>query len=220
MRGALAGLIVAVWLALPAAAAGPPEPLIETPALAERVGSGDLPPVAERVPKEPLVIDLAARKREPGLPGGTLRMFVTRSKDVRYMAAYGYARLVGYDSDYQLVPDLLRDVTVSADGRSVTLHLRRGHKWSDGHPFTTEDLRYWWEDVALNPDLSPGGPPVEMLAVGRKPRVEVIDEVTIKYTWIVPNPLFVPTLARARPVYIYRPAHYMKQVHAGYADPE
>ena len=220
MRGALTGLIAALWLALPAAAGGAPERLIETPALAERVASGDLPPIAERVPEEPLVVDLAAKKREPGLPGGTLRMFVTRSKDVRYMAAYGYARLVGFNDDYELVPDLLRDVTVSEDAKSITLHLRRGHKWSDGHPFTTEDLRYWWEDVALNQELSPSGPPVELLAVGRKPTVEVIDEVTIKYTWIVPNPLFLPALARARPVYIYRPAHYMKQFHAGYADPE
>ncbi len=218
-RGAaLAGLFAALWLALPVAAGGAPERLIETPFLAERVASGELPPVAGRVPGEPLVVDLAGRNREPGLHGGTLRMFVTRSKDIRYMAAYGYARLVGYDSDYRLAPDLLRGFTVSADARSVTLYLRRGHKWSDGHPFTTEDLRYWWEDVALNRELSPAGPPVEMLAVGRKPKVEVIDEVTIRYTWIVPNPQFLPALARARPVYIYRPAHYMKQFHADYAD--
>ena len=213
-------LAFAALLAVAGPAAGPAAAaqFIETPALVERVGSGDLPSIAERVPAEPLVVDLVATKRTPGLSGGTLRMFVTRSKDVRYMAAYGYSRLVGYGPDYKLTPDLLRDVTVSEDGKSITLHLRRGHKWSDGQPFTTEDLRYWWEDVALNPTLSPGGPPVEMLAVGRKPKVEVIDEVTIKYTWIVPNPLFLPALARARPVYIYRPAHYMKQFHADYAD--
>jgi peptide/nickel transport system substrate-binding protein len=194
--------------------------LIETPSLVERVASGELPPIAGRVPQEPLVVDLAATKRELGLPGGTLRMFVTRAKDIRYMAAYGYARLVGYDSRYRLMPDLLRDATTSEDGRSVTLHLRRGHKWSDGQPFTTEDFRYWWEDVALNPELSPGGPPVEMLTGGTRPTVEVIDEVTIKYTWNVPNPLFLSALARARPVYIYTPAHYMKQFHVKYADPE
>jgi peptide/nickel transport system substrate-binding protein len=213
-------LALALAMVLAFAGSAAPAGLIETPALAQRVASGDLPPIAGRVPAEPLVVDLAARKRVPGLSGGTLRMFVTRPKDVRYMAAYGYTRLVGYDSDYNLVPDLLRDVTVSPNGKSITLHLRRGHKWSDGHPFTTEDLRYWWEDVALNPDLSPGGPPVEMLALGRKPRVKVIDEVTITYTWIVPNLLFLPTLAKARPVYIYRPAHYLKQFHADYADPE
>lgn len=219
MSSLVPALALLLAMSFPAAAAAAGD-LIETPALAERVASGELPPVAERVPGEPLVVDLAARNRAPGVSGGTFRMFVTRAKDVRYMAAYGYARLIGYDADYQLVPDLLRDLTVSEDGKSVTLHLRRGHKWSDGQPFTTEDFRYWWEDVALNPDLSPGGPPVEMLADGAMPTVEVIDEVTIRYTWPAPNPLFLPALARARPVYIYRPAHYMKQFHAKYADAE
>jgi peptide/nickel transport system substrate-binding protein len=212
-------LILALTCLLALAAPAGAAPLVETPALAERVAAGGLPPVGQRVPDEPLVVDLAAKGREPGVHGGTLRMFVTRPKDVRYLAAYGYARLVGYDARYDLVPDLLRAVSTSGDGRAVTLHLRRGHKWSDGHPFTTEDFRYWWEDVALDPDLSPGGPPVEMLVYGQPPAVEVIDTVTIRYTWAAPNPLFLPSLARARPVYIYRPAHYMKQFHGKYADP-
>ncbi|HUS52455.1 MAG TPA: ABC transporter substrate-binding protein [Thermohalobaculum sp.] len=216
MRAFVLVLASVIAFAIPAAATD----LIETPSLVERVASGELPPIAERVPQEPLVADLAASKRELGRSGGTLRMFVTRAKDIRYMAAYGYARLIGYDSAYRLAPDLLRDITVSEDGKSITLHLRRGHKWSDGQPFTTEDFRYWWEDVAQNPDVSPGGPPVEMMAGGLMPTVEVIDAVTIKYSWIMPNPLFLPALAMARPVYIYSPAHYMKQFHARYTDSE
>ena len=210
--------LAAIALALPASANG--LRLIETPTLAtSTLAGGALPPIEERVPAEPLIVDLAARGREPGRHGGTIRMFVSRSKDVRYMAAYGYARLVGYGADYTLQPDLLRDVRVEDHGRKVIFHLRRGHKWSDGAPFTTEDLRYWWEDVALNEALSPAGPPVEMLVDGQPPVVEVIDEVTISYTWPAPNPRFLPTLAQARPVYIYRPAHYMKRYHEDYADP-
>ena len=211
----LATLLATIMLATSPAIA---RDLTETSSLEADIAEGKLPSIDARIPAEPLVVDLAARGRTPGLHGGTMRMFVTRSKDVRYMAAYGYARLVGYDADYNLVPDILRDFEVSPDGRSITLHLRRGHKWSDGHPFTTEDLRYWWEDVAQNDALSPDGAPVEMLAVGRPPRVEVIDEVTIRYTWVVPNPQFLPALAKARPMYIYRPAHYMKQYHSDYAD--
>jgi len=211
-------LALACLLALAAPAAA--RQMIETPALQDRVARGELPPVDARVPEEPLIVDLSAKGRIPGVPGGTLRTFVTRAKDVRYMSAYGYARLVGFDSSYEIVPDLLRDVTVSEDGRAITLHLRRGHKWSDGQPFTTEDFRYWWEDVAMDPDVSPGGPPVELMAMGALPVVEVIDEVTIRYTWPEPNPMFLPSLAQARPVYIYRPAHYMKQFHARYADPD
>ena len=215
----LAFPLLALLLAIPATDARADD-YVETPMLAERVESGDLPPVAARLPDEPLVVDLEAKGREYGTHGGNLRMFMSRAKDVRYMAVYGYARLVGYNSDYALVPDLLRDVTVSEDGREITLHLRRGHKWSDGHPFTTEDLRYWWEDIALNEDLTPAGPPVDILGAGGRPEVEVIDEVTIRYAWPVPNPLFLPALARARPLYIYAPAHYLRQFHADYADPE
>ncbi|MEM7424016.1 MAG: ABC transporter substrate-binding protein, partial [Pseudomonadota bacterium] len=195
-------------------------PLIETLGLAQDVQpDGSLPAIGERIPTEPLVVDMEARGRESGLHGGTMRMFVSRSKDIRYMSAWGYSRLVGYDENYDLAPDLLRDFEVSADGRAITFHLRRGHRWSNGTPFTTEDLRYWWEDVALNEELSPSGPPVELLVEGQPPSVTVLDAVTIEYRWHKPNPQFLPALARARPVYIYRPSKYLKKYHANYEDP-
>lgn len=195
-------------------------PLKENLLIAHQVKpEGDLPPIRERVPHEPLIVDMESRKRKPGLHGGELKMFVSRSKDVRYMAVWGYTRLIGYNEKYELVPDVLKSFEVSPDGQVFTFRLRKGHRWSDGHPFTTEDLRYWWEDVALNKALSPSGPPVEMLAGGLPPKVTVIDDVTIRYEWQRPNPHFLPALARARPVYIYRPAHYMKKYHKKYADP-
>ncbi|MEM7499234.1 MAG: ABC transporter substrate-binding protein [Pseudomonadota bacterium] len=191
-------------------------PPLETPMLAERVEAGELPSVAERLPAEPLVVDLGAKGREPGQHGGRITTFVSRAKDVRYMAAWGYARLVGYDESYALVPDILKDVEVSADGKTYTFHLREGHRWSDGHPFTTEDFRFWWEDAANNDEISPKGPPVELLVDGEPPEVTVIDETTVAYRWPKPNPRFLPALAQARPIYIYLPAHYMKQYHAGF----
>ncbi len=215
---ALAALILALLPALLPAGLARAGEWIETPSLAEAVAEGQVPPVAERLPETPQIRDLAAMGREPGRHGGLIRMFVTRSKDVRYMTVYGYARLVGYDESYALVPDILRDVEVSPDGRAVTLHLRPGHRWSDGHPFTTEDFRYWWEDIVNNENLSSKGPPVELLIKGAAPEVEVIDEVTIRFTWPMPNPRFLPALARARPVYIYAPAHYLKGFHADYTD--
>lgn len=210
MTRLLAALILAV-LALPATAG------TESPLLAPRVAQGLLPQMAERLPEEPLVVDLALKGRETGRPGGTLRMFITRPRDIRYMVVYGYARLVGYDQNYELRPDILRAVEVE-EGRIFTFHLRKGHRWSDGHPFTTEDFRYWWEDVANNPDLSPGGVPEVMLADGHPPEVTVIDETTIRYAWPVPHPRFLNALAQARPPFIYRPAHYLKQFHARYRD--
>ena len=192
---------------------------VEPPALAERVQAGELPPVAERLPRRPRVTWLEAIGREPGRHGGRLRMLMSRAKDVRLMVVYGYARLVGYDEKLNLVPDLLQRVEVE-DERVFTLHLRPGHRWSDGHPFTSEDFRYYWEDIANHDELSPSGPPRELLAGGVAPRFEVVDETTVRYSWDSPNPFFLPALAGARPVYIYAPSHWLQRFHARYADRE
>lgn len=199
---------------------GPPGfAYVEPPTLAERVRAGALPPVGERLPRRPLVTRLEAIGRAPGRHGGRLRMLVSRAKDVRLMVVYGYARLVGYDQNLALVPDLLERVEVE-DERVFTLHLRPGHRWSDGHPFTAEDFRYYWEDVANHDELSPSGPPRELLAGGRPPRFEVLDETTVRYSWDAPNPFFLPALAGARPVYVYAPSHWLRRFHARYQDRE
>jgi peptide/nickel transport system substrate-binding protein len=192
--------------------------LVETPSLEAQVAAGALPPVAERVPETQLVADLASRGRVIGRHGGEMRLLVGRARDVRMAVVYGYARLVGYDADYSLRPDILRELEVE-EGRIFTFHLRPGHRWSDGAPFTTEDFRYWWQDVANNEALFPSGPPAFMLVDGAPPEVTVLDETTIRYAWPAPNPRFLPALAQARPPFIYRPSHYVKQFHEDYADP-
>ena len=191
----------------------------ETPVFAAAVAAGEMPPVAERAPAEPLIVDLEAKGRDIGRQGGTLRTLISKAKNVKYMVVWGYARLVGYDRNYALQPDILESYDVQ-DDRVFTLRLRAGHRWSDGHPFTTEDFRYWWEDVANNPELNPSGPPRTMLAGEKPPELEVIDEQTLRFTWEAPNPEFLTMLAAARPPFIYRPAHYMKQFHTRYTDIE
>lgn len=193
--------------------------LVETPVLAEAVAAGELPPVAERVPADPLIVDLSAKGRDFGTHGGSLRTMVSRSKDVRQMVVYGYARLVGYDDRYELKPDLLSDIEITNDRRFV-MRLRAGHKWSDGMPFTSADFAYWWEKVANHPELSPNGPPDFLLVNGKSPKVSFPDPLTIIYEWDAPNPYFLQTLASASPVFIYRPAHYLKQFHYEFADPD
>src|SRR3546814_12806669 len=74
------------------------------------------------------------------------------------------SRLMAYDETLEIVPDILEWLEVE-DGRSFTLKLREGHRWSDGHPLTAEDFRYFWEDVATNEELFPVGPEVPL---GRK----------------------------------------------------
>lgn len=205
-------LIVLLTAALPGFAG-------EVPVLEERVAAGELPVMADRLPQPPLTVDFEARGAELGQYGGTLRMLMSRSKDTRQMTVYGYARLVSYQpGDYELFADILQDFIVE-DERVFTFILRKDHRWSDGHPFTSEDFRYFWEDVANNPELSPAGPPSVMMLDGEAPLFQVIDERTVRYSWSKPNPDFLPALAKASPLYIYRPAHYLKPMHAAYADP-
>ena len=192
---------------------------VETPSLAARIASGELPPVEQRLPRRPSVVALDGSGLAPGRHGGELRLLMGRAKDVRLMVVYGYARLVGYDPDYRLVADILASVEVE-EGRVFTLQLRPGHRWSDGHPFTSEDFRYYWEDIATNESLSPFGPPRAYLVEGEPPRFEVLDEHTVRYAWRKPNPFFLPALAGARPEPLYAPAHYLGAFHARYANEE
>ena len=189
--------------------------LVETPMFAAEVAKGALPPVTQRIPRAPALAELETI----GRPGGELRMLMASPKDTRLMVVYGYSRLVAYTPALALVPDMLEALDVSED-RVFTLHLRAGHKWSDGQPFTTEDFRYWFEDIAENPELSPSGLPLQLLPNGERPQFEVLDAQTVRFTWSRPNPLFLPALAAPDPLFIYRPAHYLKKFHKKYTDKE
>jgi peptide/nickel transport system substrate-binding protein len=214
MRSVFVG--AAVW-AVAVIAAMPVMAFVEPPSLAEQVAAKTLEPVDERLPEVPAVVKFDRPGLAPGQYGGTLKMIMSRAKDTRMMVVYGYARLVGYDPEWNLAADILEDVKAEED-RIFTFRLRKGHRWSDGQPFTSEDFRFYWEDVLNNPDLHPGGLPQFLLVDGKPPRFEVIDETTVRYTWDAPNPFFLPMLAGARPEYMYQPAHYLKQFHARYAD--
>jgi peptide/nickel transport system substrate-binding protein len=194
-----------------------PATLIDSPFFAQDVAAGKLPPIAQRLPASPRIVAIAGEGREPGRHGGTLRMLMGDQRDIRMMTLYGYTRLVGYNDDLELAPDVLEAFDVR-DGRVFTLTLRVGHRWSDGSPFTTEDFRYWWEDVANNKRLSPGGPPQALLADGKPPRFEVLSATQVRYSWDAPNPVFLPNLADAQPTYIAMPAGYLRQFHERYAE--
>jgi peptide/nickel transport system substrate-binding protein len=194
-------------------------PLIEPPVLAPLVKAGELPPMEKRLPETPYVVDFDVSDKSIGRYCCSLEMLMGKAKDIRMMTVYGYARLIGFDSEYNLVPDILEGFE-SEEGRIFTLHIRKGHKWSDGHPFTAEDFRYYWEDVATNGELTGAGPPQVLLSNDKPPKFEVIDEYTVRYTWDDPNPAFPLGLAGPRPAYIYKPAHFMKQYHKRYADPK
>ena len=125
-------------------------------------------------------------------------MLVGRAKDTRLMVVYGYARLVGYDRQLDLEPDILESVDVE-DGRIFTLHLRKGHRWSDGEPFTSEDFRYWWEDVANNEALEPDRAADRCcMSTARRRRSSSSTRPRSATAGRSPIPFFLPALARRR----------------------
>lgn len=208
-------LVAVLALAGALVQAAAPANLVETPMLREDVTAKKLPPVKQRIPENPLVVTMDGKTAELGQHGGTLNMLIGRARDVRMMMVYGYARLVGYDSSLKIVPDLLESIDAK-DDRIFTMKLRKGHKWSDGQPFTSDDFRYFWEDVANDRDLTPTGPPASLLIDGAPPKVEYPDKTTVRYTWAKPNPEFLAQMAGPSPLFIFRPAHYLKQFHKKY----
>jgi peptide/nickel transport system substrate-binding protein len=199
-----------------ARASAQPRSAPEVPSLAKRVAAGELPPLERRLPERPLVVET-----EPEAAyGGDLRMLIGTPKDWKLAFVYGYARLVRFDRNYQLVPDIAERVEVTEGGRRFTFHLRKGHRWSDGAPFTSADFAYWWEHVVRSPELSPGGPPPLLVVDGEPPIVEFPDATTVRYRWSKPNNLFLLDQAGAAPTVLYRPAHYLKQFHKAFTDPE
>ena len=186
----------------------------EPPLLEDAVKSGKLPPMSERLPHVPLGAAVRATAT-PGRYGGDLRMLMSKDRDIRMMVVYGYARLVGYDEKLRFVPDILESYENVGD-REFTFQLRPGHRWSDGTPFTSDDFRYFWEDVANNKSLSPLGLPHALLVDGKRPRVTFPDAHTVRYAWDEAQSA-VPARARGpSPLFLFRPAHYLKQFHAKY----
>jgi peptide/nickel transport system substrate-binding protein len=217
IRGALFSLLCDPVCDL-ALGADPLPALQETPIFANAVKSGTLPPIDKRLPEQPWVVTNFAGADGLGRQGGQLNMLVSSARDTALMTVYSYTRLIIYDGDFKLHPDLLESYDIR-EGREFTLRLRAGHKWSDGHPFTTEDFRFFWEDIANNKELSPSGPAVELLIDGQPPKVEIVDAVTLKYIWDKPNPYFIESQARAAPLFLFRPAHYLKKFHPRYTAP-
>ena len=205
-----------------------PKKFGEAPALAELVKAGKLPPVEKRIPEEPMVVKPL---QSIGKYGGTWRRAFTGPAD-----AENGNRIVSTDKilfwDYtgtKIMPCVARDWKVSDDGKVVTIFLRKGHKWSDGHLFTADDFVFWYEDVYMNKDLQPTPDP--FFTVNGKPgRLYKRDDLTVVFEFPEPNFLFVDFLAGStsvgggqatqqfgnRTMGAYMPGHYLKQFHPKY----
>ncbi len=156
----------------------------EAPMLSELVEQGKLPPVEERLPEEPMIVEPI---EEIGEYGGTLRLSMASPSVWAEASQLTMEYLIELDPrDYtELIPGLAESWEFSDDGRTLTLTLRKGLKWSDGYPFTTDDILFWWEDVILNDELTPVKP-TKWMAGGELMEVEKVDDYTVKFHFAVP----------------------------------
>jgi peptide/nickel transport system substrate-binding protein len=120
----------------------------------------------------------------------------------------------------KVLPNLASHWKIEDEGRIYTFWLRRGVRWSDGHPFTVDDILFWYEHVLKNPDLTPSIPP-EFQRDGEPMQVEKVDDYTIRFRFKTPYGLFLKVLASGRGYEIVRsPAHYLKQYHSDFVPEE
>jgi peptide/nickel transport system substrate-binding protein len=185
----------------------------EAPALAAMVEAGTLPPVQERLPAEPLVIEPV---EEIGQYGGTWEKLISSAGQTALMTIYAYDRLLRWNPDATAIePNIATSYEVTDGGKTFVFHLREGMKWSDGHPFTADDFVFWYEDMLLNEELTPSFP-TWLMAGGEPVVIEKIDDYTVRFRFAAPYGLLPEYLSYFN--LPFRPKHYLQQFHPAYAD--
>ena len=199
----------------------------EAPELAAMVAAGDLPPVEERVGPEPLVL---RPTHEIGKYGGVWRRgFIGPNDTANAIRAVNHDRLLFWNPEgTEIVPHMAKGWEVSADGKTTTIFLRKGHKWSDGHPFTADDFVWWYEYMYLNDDLNPSKR-AELTVGGEQAVFTKVNETTVKITTVEPYyvlPTYLSSTSAlsgharwgASALGGFAPAHYLKQFHPDFAE--
>lgn len=208
--------------AAPAATAAPASKYKESPELAEQVKAGKLPAVDLRLPSDPLVVQPI---EEIGQYGGTWRRAWKGPADFHAYGRLNYTSVIRWPRNPKdaLLPDLASKWEFSPDGKELTLFFRKGLKWSDGKPWTVDDIVFWWEDIETNKDISPAIH-TEFVVNGKPMTLQKIDDTTIKLKFDGPNGLILRMLAfhgnqwplNFEKFGFFAPAHYLKQFHPKY----
>ena len=193
----------------------------EAPMLQDQVQAGLLPPVDERLPEQPLVI---TPLREVGKYGGTwVRWTTSRTWSYVRMLMYGHSPIRWVDDGMGIEPNWVESWESNPEATIWTFRLRKGVRWSDGHPLTTDDIMFWWNDMVLNLEMSDPVPDI-FIAGGETARVEALDEYTVQVTYKEPAPLLIERLCMwpnaGHGERLIVPAHYLKQFHPDYSDAE
>lgn len=187
----------------------------EAESLRPRVASGALPPVQQRLPETPLVVPVTERIGRYGgdwnhalVGGGSLSMLF------RYQA---YEPLLRYTPDWSgVIPNVAEAFEADAESKVFTIRLRKGMRWSDGHPFTTEDVKFWYDTVLTDRRVAFVGQ--DHFKMGGEPaKLEVVDAQTFRVLFPRPNGFFPLQVAWSNFDQTSRcPKHFLAQFHIDY----
>ncbi|HJN29465.1 MAG TPA: ABC transporter substrate-binding protein, partial [Candidatus Latescibacteria bacterium] len=167
----------------------------EAPMLAAAVDKGELPPLEQRLPREPMVVKPVD---EIGRYGGTWHRMMKGSSDFHAYGRLVYEQMVRWQvsetGGLEVGPGLVREWEFKDDDHTLRLHLRHGLRWSDGAPFSADDVLFWWRHIANDPNLSgslpsywkPGDTPMEVVKA---------DSFTVDLRFSKPYPLALMYLA-------------------------
>ncbi len=202
-----------------------PDSFQEAPLLAARVAAGELPPVEERLPSNPLVLQPTDGI---GKYGGTWFRGFTGPADGQNMERPLHDHFLFYDvSGSTVQPNVAESWTVNDDSTEFTFTLREGHRWSDGAPFTTDDIMFWYESILQNDELVPAKP-AWMQPGGNLLQFEKVDDQTFKVTSAQPYGFFVTLMASVivngqatsgeSGGGLIAPKHYLSQFHPDFLE--
>ena len=195
----------------------------EAPMLKELVKAGKLPPVEKRLPEEPLVIEAY---EEIGQYGGTVRMMMPSVLDWGEPTESNFENLFFFDRNFEeIVPNVAKKWEFSEGRKVLTVYLRKGMRWSDGAPFTADDMVFTYDDIVWSKDLFAayhGGVsnlPWTVTPGGELPKIEKVDDYTFRFRFGAPNPNVLLPLAGVCFGFWQSqilPKHYLKQFHLKY----
>jgi peptide/nickel transport system substrate-binding protein len=199
----------------------------ERPEFADRVAAGDLPPVAERIGQDPLVIRPV---HEIGSYGGTIRRGFIGVEDLQNANLFcaGPDNLLYWDYRHEnVVPNIARGFEWNRDFTELTLQLRRGMHWSDGEPFTADDIIFWRDDINLNEEIVATGGSTALRIDGENVAVDKLDDFTVVYRCATPYAALPEFLAGLTDVGGqsyggstggggFAPKHYLSRFHPKY----
>jgi len=169
------------------------------------VANGTLPPVEERLPKEPQVLMASGLEDGIGVYGGVWRDFSACPTEGWNLGAGQTQGWFGINIIYEEgllvsgpiwrrdkvepLPNLAKSFEWSDDGFELTMDLIEGAKWSDGEPFTADDVMFTWEHMILDPNVNSSTSRTTWQLEGEDVNLEKVDEATIKFTFPKPFPV-------------------------------